>query len=669
MTTVNIDIEKLNTAITKLTDLAARIDGQRARASTGTPVSVPSLGDSELGKKSLWLRDQLPELQTRHDLAVLLDTGDTGHASYDIAYDNLTNTKDLLGQQLASALNNVDAETSAEDLDELNSILVRQQNDPDVMGALFETLGPDGTVGVIGSLTTWMNFVGPDEVERLRTLAENMRSGLATASNSPAWQNRPDPYGSSLTYAQIFADDMVRYSVAPLLTTEEQDAFAQAYPNVGMHGASVLTFLMQEHGYSGDFLVSAASTLDQFEQQSEDSMFGPATNWYSHNGMSSLIDSGQMGAYDDPMAAIMQNFAANPDDGLTFFTEDRQLFYFDKRDWTHDGYESIAMAADSIATDSDNLANNPEATTRLASAFVDYIADGEGFNPEDAEAASPYVADLLKFYMPAVDQALRNGEMEGQPNSEPFELNYFGTFEHYPEFYRGDLDSIMQVAMGTEDGMTSIAEGVGAFQQTQINNAAVVFGLDPDDPSTQTQLRDVLERTAALQGFTEYSVGQVEIDAAKDRDAQRQVFIDLVSDAAGLVPLPGADQVGDLTSKLVKFGFSQAVDLGTDAAGEAFASEAAGVTDNAEKRAEDSTNRIKVNAFIALVEAGVIPQEEVSELWFEDGSLIGLGDIPAEDMSRYTQSAMNGVTSVATHMDLETSYRDSFLSYYAPAGG
>ncbi len=667
MTTVNIDIAKLSSAITALTDLAGNIDGQRARATAGTPIGLPTLGDAELGKKARWLRDQVPELQTRHDLAVLLDEGDSGHASYEVALDSLDMVKGMLGKELAEHLNDVDYETSEEDLEEINAILATQKADPDVMSSMFKELGPDGTVGVLGTITSTMRDSA--DIDQLRDLADQMRTGLATASNSESWQNRPDPYGSSLTYAQMFADDMVRYSVAPMMTDEEREAFQEEYPNAqGMYGASILTFLMQEHGYSDDFLVSAASTLDTFEQGMHDGDFGEATYWYSHNGYSPLVEKDEL-MYDDPMAAIMQNLGDNPSAGLRFFdSEDRQNFYFNDRDWSEDGFKSISMAADGITTDADNLAKDPELTTTIASSFLHQIADNDGFNAEDAKGGSPYVADMLKFYMPAVDQALRNGDDSGTPRDVPFDLEYFGKFDHYPELFRGDLDSLMQVAMGTEGGMQSIAEGVGSFQQTQLNNAAVALGLDPDDPGTRTELRDVLERTSSLTGFTEYSVGQVEIDAAESRDEQRQAYIDLVSDAAGMVPLPGADVVGELGSKALDYGWGKAVELGTDAAGEHFASEAEGATDNAETRAEQGANRVKINAFLALVDAGVIPRDEVPDMWIENGSVIDAGDIDKNDMSQYTQSAMNGVNEYATNMDLEGSYRDSFLDYYKPAG-
>ena len=115
-------------------------------------------------------------------------------------------------------------------------------------------------------------------------------------------------------------------------------------------------------------------------------------------------------------------------------------------------------------------------------------------------------------------------------------------------------------------------------------------------------------------------------------------------------------------------GASQAVDLGQDAAGDAFTSEAAAATDNANDRAAAGTNRVKVQAYLALVESGVIPRDEVPDTFYENGRLISAGDIPADQMSSYAQTAMSGVSSYASNNDLEGPYRDEFLEYYGPAG-
>ena len=218
--------------------------------------------------------------------------------------------------------------------------------------------------------------------------------------------------------------------------------------------------------------------------------------------------------------------------------------------------------------------------------------------------------------------------------------------------------------MSTQDGMTSIAEGVGAFQQTQINNIAAELAQNPNDPGLRTELRDVLERGGHLQGFAEHAVGEVEIDGAKDRDAQRQAFIDLTSEVAGMVPLPGAEQVGEIGSKLIDYGVGQAIDLGKDAAGEKFANEAAAATDNANVRASEGINRVELNALFALERAGVIDIPSTDETFHRDGQVIKMSDVPPDDMDRYAHEAMNYLNEYVTSGDFEGTYKDAFLEYY-----
>lgn len=655
MTTVKIDIELIGTAITALTDLAGDIDTQRQHAARVTPISLPSLEDGTLDKKARWLSDHVEDLESRRDLAKLLDKEGTGSATYTVTSDTLRNVQDLLGTELAAATADLGPDADPEDVERVSSLLARWQNDPEVMSSMFTELGPDGTVAALSNVSSAMSYSGV-EYEKLDALAKQLRTGMSTASEAPGFP------------AEDFARDVVRYSVPPLLSDEEQEAFYEKYGVSVTGGANLLTFLMQDTTYSDDFLLGAARQLDEFEQLAKDGIM-PADVWYGHNGHGPLDTGRGDGWYDDPMAAIMHNLGENPQAGLTFFTEDesRQKYYFNDRSWEADGYAGISHAVEGIGTDATNLESNAEDTTKLVSQFLDEVSNSPGFNPEDATAASPYLADLLKFYMPAVDNALRNGPGEGDGTSGPYTLDHFGTFEFYPVLFKDDLDSLMSVAMSTQDGTQSIAEGVGGFQKTQLNNIAAALAQNPDDPGLRTELRDILQRNASLQGFTEYTVGSVEIAGAESRDAQRQAYIDLVSDAAGLVPLPGADQVGDIGSKLIDFGWSQATDLGKDAAGNAWTSEAAGATDNAEQRAEAGSNRVKIDTYLSLVESGVIPREEVPDQWYQNGRLVDLSQIPPEQMGSYTQSAMNGVNEYATNFDLEGAYRESFQSFYAPA--
>lgn len=558
-----------------------------------------------------------------------------------------------ISDRLDSTLNDDDYKLSKEEADRLNSMLSAYTDDSTVASGLYKDLGADGTVASMARIEEYLRMQSPDSGS-LNTLASNLRSGLASASNDPGFP------------AEKFGHDIVKYAgpSGVYLSNDEQDALRDRYPNWGgTGGASVLTYLMKDHDLNGNLVLGAAEELDKFEQAD-----GPldAKTWYHHTGHGSL-GAGENGYGADPMAAIMGNLGDHPEQGYEFFHgehgKERQDFYFDKRTWQADGYAGISELAEGIGTNQELLKEHPQETTGLVSKFFHDVSDNEGFNAEDAKAASPHVAELMKFYTPGVDAALNNPGTGG-PGTEPFKLDHYGNMDPYPKFYKDDLENMMKVSMSTQDGMTSIAEGVGAFQQTQINNIAVELAQNPNDPGLRTELRDVLERGGHLQGFAEHAVGEVEIDGAKDRDAQRQAFIDLTSEVAGMVPLPGAEQVGELGSKVIDYGVGQAIDLGKDAAGEKFANEAAAATSNAETRASEGVNRVELNALFALERAGVIDIPNSDETFVKDGKVISLSEVPAGDVDRYAHEAMNYLNEYVTSADFEGSYKNAFLAYY-----
>ncbi|OIJ25175.1 hypothetical protein [Nocardioides luteus] len=636
----------------------ALTDAESADADLTAVLNHATKGDYDGGDGTIEQASLPPELRNLPE-EELINKMLSEPGKYDGYIDALPpDAQERLGKEISdrldSTLNDDDYKLSKEEADRLNAMLSAYTDDSTVAAGLYKDLGADGTVASMARIEEYLRMQSPDSGS-LNTLASNLRSGLASASNDPGFP------------AEKFGHDIVKYAgpSGVYLSDDEQDALRDRYPNWGgTGGASVLTYLMKDHGLNGDLVLGAAEELDRFEQAD-----GPmnAQYWYGHTGHSPL-DTGNDGGWgDDPMAAIMGNLGDHPKQGLEFFTgehgAERQDFYFDKRTWQADGYAGISELAEGIGTNQELLKEHPEETTGLVSKFFHDVSDNEGFNAEDAKAASPHVAELMKFYTPGVDAALNNPG-DGEPGTEPFKLDHYGNMDPYPKFYKDDLENMMKVSMSTQDGMTSIAEGVGAFQQTQINNIAVELAQNPDDPGLRTELRDVLERGGHLQGFAEHAVGEVEIDGAKDKDAQRQAFIDLTSEVAGMIPLPGAEQVGELGSKVIDYGVGQAIDLGTDAAGEKFANEAAAATSNAETRASEGVNRVELNALFALERAGVVDIPASDETFMKDGKVISLSDVPAGDVDRYAHEAMNYLNEYVTSADFEGSYKNAFLAYY-----
>ena len=606
-----------------------------------------SLGDQTLP-------DALRGLSTDEQVDYLLDHPDLA----DVLVPSLPSAlKDELGQGLSdlvdSEVNDEDFELDEGTVDRLSTLLDAYGSDTDIASSMYDDLGADGTVATMSSLEEHLRLSGM-EPDKLTGLADDLRRTLGTASRDPQFDSRE------------FGEDLSRYATWSL-DDDQRDAYEDRYPHVsGASGASILTYLMGDHALDGDLVEGVAVGLDEFERGAGEDM---AQSWYSHTGFSPLTADGEFdGWYDDPMAAALGNLGSHPENAYSFLTDDptRQDHYFRERAWESDGFEGITRLAEGLGTDPDLIDDHPAETAEIVSRFLHGIAANDSFSVDNAEAGSPHLAELMKHYTPAMDAALR-APGTGEPGSVPFEDAFLGTTDDYPRLFSDDLEELMQVAVSTDDGATSIAEGIGAFQQHQINGAAVEMALDPDDYRLGNQLRDALERSANLQGLAEWSVGSVEIGDAQEHDARVQAFSDLVGDAAGLVPLPGADLVGELGSRALDAAWSGGVDLGTGALDDAM-SQTEGATQEAETRASYGVTQAKLGTFHALAEAGVIPAAEIPETWLDDGRLIDIDEIPAAERSAYAQSAMSVASGYVTNMDLETAYKDAFLDYYGDTG-
>jgi hypothetical protein len=646
---VSIDIDALEGAISALTGLAGRIESQRNQVVSGTPCSLPSLSAGTIGAVSSWLTDQEPELSTRLDLARLLSTEGANVVTYTTDADTLANVQEMLGHEMAERVNDVNYDTDDEDLDELNEILGRRVTDPDVMSAMYEDLEPEGTARALTALEMQQSMYGDGSA---LDLAKTMREGLATASDDPSFSG------------ESYANELMQLFIAPM-HTDEQREWASDNELSSNAGASLMAFMMKDVNYSAEFLTGAANKLDEFEQLSAESDWMDASTWYYHTGISQFNES-ENAENADPMAEMMRALSRQPEVGYDFITaEGRADFYFDKRDWSHDGYDGIAALADRVSTDPDVYAAHPEGAALVAAQFVDLTSNSEGFNAEDAKAASDSVAHLLSTYMPSTAAAMDGGGGDlGNPQNHPGGLNVigFGKMEHMPQFYREDLVNMTGVAMSTEDGMVDMAGGVANYRQTQVNALADQLVDDPDNIDLRTDLQGVMLDDAELRAFTTRIAGETEISEAHDTDQQRQFWSNLVAEGVKQVPIKPP-----IVGSIVEHG----IDLGAGAVNDAWANSAEGVTDEWEDNATNGIAQMNYETYASLVESGVIPENEVPETLFDsNGDLKGWNDLgsPA-DRSSYAANASQGMSSYISDENLETTYRSRFETMFENPGG
>ncbi len=277
MTTVKIDIAQIRSAISAAEGLAERIDGQRARASYSTPIALPSLEDGSLDKISRWLTDNLDDLTTRRDLAILLDDEGTGTASYTVPADTITNVKQLLGEQLADDLDDIDDIRSPEELAKMQAavkLLMEYSDDATVAGSVANTLGPD----------------------KLGDLIEQAAAMTGPYSNYPSTYASYEGTTYSDEYAKVVAlqDDLAEALSASLASASRAGKLTPDYGRelVENNGPLVPAVIFDYghrggHTFSADFLQDAGDALLEWE-------------------------NGQGGMY----------WAGFPDDGLNYGTSD-----------------------------------------------------------------------------------------------------------------------------------------------------------------------------------------------------------------------------------------------------------------------------------------------------------------------------------------------------------
>ena len=139
----------LTAAQKSLTELASAIDSQRAQATSGTPISLPSLQDGGAAAVAAdWLAAQGPKLQTLIDLATLLDTEGSGSASYE-GTGSFSDAEAQLGQELGHQIDDIDID-SVEDRERyqrLADLMDKYKTNQGVTTAFLQELGPEGARG------------------------------------------------------------------------------------------------------------------------------------------------------------------------------------------------------------------------------------------------------------------------------------------------------------------------------------------------------------------------------------------------------------------------------------------------------------------------------------------------------------------------------------------
>jgi hypothetical protein len=652
-TVMNEVAEQITTA---LTDAQAADDALAAALSTAATTDVNTVGSLEQQRQVLEYQELSPGDQAQY----LLD-----HPQDYALLDDYTSpeVKALVGQEIAGQLDGAARDATgfgdAEKVERWTALLGAFGDDPAVMAPMYERLGPDGLLATYNGMTSMM-YVGSN-VEELGALAGELRSGLQSATTAPGFDGKG------------FGEDLVRYATYGV-SDAERDAFQDAYPSGGGGNAAVLDYLLREGEYGEGFVRGVAWELDEFERA--DPQW--AQTWMHHNSFASPLnglDSGDSLALrePDPMASVMGQLGKHPGLGLEFFSdgkgEDRSSFYFSERDWSRDGFGGISQAALAIGTDPANLEGDPEKTGMFVSRFFDQLPDNPRFDAEHAAAGAEPVADLLKHYMPSVEAAAAGDGADHGARLRDFTTNpYLGTLLDYPVLDKVDLDGLLKVALSTEDGMSRIAEGVAGFRQMQLTNFALQHPGADGAQASFSDLQKILNDGSRLEGYMQHSVGDIAIEGAKSADQQVAVFTGLVSEAAGLLPVPFADEAGEALGEVGKKAWEAAwghvQQIPTDHVTEAFGNNEDAARNEQTGEAQLGRERMVISTYLSLAQAGVLDvPESMRDTWMPGGQIVSLENIKPEDLQTFRSEAADALSTVLSVTELELTYKDPFTSW------
>lgn len=608
MTTVEIDIELIGTAITALEDLAGDIDAQRSVATSSCPISLPALAESTLGKTSRWLTDHLEDLTTRRDLAILLDKEGTGAATYTVANDTASNVKQLLGEALADRADELHP-AFPDQYRAYTAMLATWAEDPTVMAAMYGDLDAEGTLRVMTAAAGDPAGYGLEHGEQ-QALLDLFRTGLESASNDAAFRNSG--------FAGRLVDEATR---------DYDDYFgAGAYNPSG-----ALAFLLTDGQYHPSFLKTIAEDLDHYERVE---MNGARGIWGTRPNdgadFSQFVDWGS--AYDnlDPMTGLMSAMENDPALALEFFSDNddpdqpgegvnsRAYYYLRERGWNQDGYDAITGVIDAATTDPGVTADpeSPQAqdAARLVSKFVDYMSERPNFNEIversswPGNEASENVAHMLTTYMAGVDHALTPGA-DGDVDAGVFRYTSDadrGVIPNMPLFDRESLEKLTLWGLSSDDGFAQMRDGLNEYRADKLGSIADQLAADPDSGQVQNGLTTALGADARLEGFMVKTLQDEHIGDAEERDAKTKAWIEFGSDVVDIIPVPGVDKITEEVAKNVVNGaIDRGKSTGTDAITDWLANEAEGATATANDVADGTLSQHSYIVATMLAERGL----------------------------------------------------------------
>lgn len=533
MADIKIDIEKLESALTKLDGLATSIDTHRSAANSNTPIDLPSLSDGTLGQTSQWLRDQKPELQTRLDLAKLLDQDGDGQASYSVEYgDELWEVKRALSTEMTEQLENLDVDSpeARKQAELLAEMLNRYQNDPDIPWQVMNALGPEGVTTVMNKLRNLTSSTSNkyyeyqydgnpgDELQALTALQESMGKGLSLMFSSASTYMGSE-WGKEIAQDPWAASVMMRY-----IDKANRDIDPTVFEAIGVE------FKDRENNDPMIWtqLYGHADYMNFGEQHFGD--MKPMKEYLN------VADNSTRAAQ-----AVMGN-----DDLLNYFTVERTDY-----DDLSDQAGKVLGVATVDAAYSDNYQYSMKAAEISSSLLHTLGGDAkplDGIKEEVGGIIATYIADADRVHEGNNDPGDPGYHLWGPPD---YDYGYgLGEESGIPRYgiklTQGDLRGALE-DIGDNDAAVSV---VG--KATSILNAArFEYGASHQDEDPGS-MHKAAHEGATLTGFMTDSLVNGDIDSEEEAAAERKKVAEMFTAPIDLIKTDSIPVIGDLIKGEVK---------------------------------------------------------------------------------------------------------------------
>jgi hypothetical protein len=669
---VEIDHVKLKAAYDGLTSLVSSAKSAATTASNGTPIGLPSLEGAEFTGLMSWFEDQKPELKTRLDLAILLDTKGTGSVKYEVNGDTLDNTKALLGNALADRGSGLRAMGDPKFIREYNDILAAYTKDGKVMSPMFQKLGPEGTLKVLANIGQANVPPMKEDIDAKRRLMDLYREGLGSASKESGFPS------------EDFAKGLVKAA-----TKDPEDYVGRGTTGYGL--TSALSVLMYNAHFSDGLSTGLANELDKYERVDH---HGIKNLWGDRPDSPGSFLWDQMLPYEagtaakDPMISMNSMLHNAPHAALDFYSDNAKAqYYIHDRTWNGDRYLSLSQALDAATTDPE-LIKDPVQSKRaaeLASATINLL--GTRDNKDDLAGimsggdGAKNFAHILGTYMVGADWSA-NHEIHVDASKDPgkasdLTLDAFGNVANVPLFDKEALAKFGIVAMSSDDGMAEMRNSSNRYESMKMSGIADLIkhprvGADGKMIDGKDALHTALGEQAHMEGMFLHAVGDAAVAEGKEKDEQIGKWIDHAESIVGLIPVPGVENMADGTAKdIVNLAIDEGKSSGVDSLKESLAHYEKDARSGANKTTETALHQQEYVVARTLLEQEVIKPDGLkgTPLW-KDGEMISYEDfskLSEEDQNSALSTLMSSQKGVGQYFDqneYEDQARNEFSEFF-----